>query len=387
MLGLIPPFDRSPHAMIRWILLAVLVVAVSASVPIVLSALPSTEGGSTLHPATTKPTGPVGKLAFEGDRVHDFGVLAQDGHGEKSWVVKNVGEGDLEILKGATSCRCTVANFKNNESKIVLKPGESTELKITWHAKPDDNGPFAQEASIETNDPEQPKMSFRITGNVQPAISMQPPVPDFDFSTTPNDVKTPSRLALSSADKPDFKITSVTTTNPEAIETAVHPLSDAEKKQLKYENGYRVDINLLPSKALGAFNEEVIINTDHPMRPSIRVVVRGNRVGPIALAPSSIRIHDATSSDGGSKTMILTVRDREEPTKIEVEQQPEKFQVTIEPVDNKDNASKIHRYRLTATVPPGTTPGASAGVLLLKTDHPSAQQIKIPYDVAVLSGE
>lgn len=373
--------------MIRWILLAVLVVAVSASVPIVLSALPSDESGSIdLHPAP-KPTGPVGKLSVEGEPVHDFGIMAQDGHDEKTWVIKNVGEGNLDLLKGNTSCRCTVTNFQNNQSKIVLKPGESTEMKISWHAKPDDNGPFAQEASIETNDPAQPKLTFRITGNVQPAISMEPPVPDFDFSTTPNDVKTPSRLALSSSDKPDFKITSVTSTRPDVIETAVSPLTDEEMKQLKYKSGYRVDINLLPSKDLGAFSEEVVINTDHPMRPTIRVAVHGNRVGPIALIPGSIRIHDATSSDGGSKTLVLTVRDREEPTKIEIEGQPEKFQVKIEPVDKKGDASKVHHYRLIATVPPGTAPGVSKGELLLKTDHPSVRQVKVPYDVAVLSGD
>lgn len=378
--------------MIRWILLAVLVVAISAAVPVVLSVLPADSTGAiTLHPVPAR-VGPVGQLLVEGKPEYDFGDMAQQSTGSHDWVVKNVGSGDLELTKGSSTCMCTVADFtvdpktgKARES-LVLKPGDSTTITLTWKTK-DSHGRFEKSASFLTSDPEHPEFWFRIMGSVEPAIMMQPTVPDFDFGSVANKEPSQARWALSSPDKPDFKILSITSSRPDILEADVKPLTTEEQAELKFKSGYRIDITLKPTTELGAFQEELIVKTDHPKQPEVRAAIHGNRVGPVSLVPGSIRINDANSIDGGSRTLLVTVRDQEGPTRFEVENVPAKLQVKIEPADDPNHQdSKVHRYRLTATVPPGTAPGISQGELVLKTDHPYASQVKVPVNVVVLSG-
>ncbi len=87
--------------MLRWIILAVIVVGLSAAVPVLLANLPTdSEGGLVLARASSERKGPVGKLYVEGDPTHDFGTLSNWATGEKEWTVKNVGQGDLELTMG-----------------------------------------------------------------------------------------------------------------------------------------------------------------------------------------------------------------------------------------------------------------------------------------------
>ncbi len=153
--------------MIRWILLAVLVVGISAAIPIVLSALPTDSNGAVVFQPVSERIGPVGELLVEGKPEYDFGDMAQQSEGKHEWVVKNVGPGDLELNKGSSTCMCTVADFSPDpetgevHEKIVLKPGEETKITLTWKTK-DSNGRFEKSASILSSDPEHPEFWFRI---------------------------------------------------------------------------------------------------------------------------------------------------------------------------------------------------------------------------------
>ncbi len=130
----------------------------------------------------------------------------------------------------------------------------------------------------------------------------------------------------------------------------------------------------------------MILKTDHPKQPEIRASLSGNRIGPISLVPAAIRINDANSVEGGSRSLLLTVRDQEGPTEFEIESLPSKLQVEITPADDNPQSGKPRRYRLTAKVPPGVNPGTVQGELVLKTNHPFASIVKVPVNIVVLSG-
>ncbi len=372
--------------MTRWILLAVLVVVISAAVPVALSLLPadSTSHGVTLHSVRSDGK-PTGKVYVEGETLYNFGKMAQRDDGSHQWVIKNVGEGDLELSGGSSTCMCTVATFEkgpNDEERksLVLKPGQSTPIKVTWHTK-DTNGPFEKSASILTNDPERQEVWFTISGVVQPALTTQPADPTFDFSSIPSEEPTQGRLAISSPDKPDFQILSITSTRPESVNATYRPLNNEEKAQLNYDNGYRVDIEVKPSPILGVFSEEILIVTDHPRQKELRVPVSGRRVGPISATPETIRM-TASNQTGGTRSSILWVRGQES-TRFEVASKPENLQVEITPAEETATDAKVRKYRLTATIPPGTSPGVITGFVVLKTDHPNAGEMKLPVNITV----
>jgi hypothetical protein len=377
----------------RWIVLSVAIVALSAVIPIVLSNLPEEEVSPVRFPVAESAKANPGKVLVEEERRHDFGKLSTFSEGEREWVIKNVGTGDLTLKSGTSSCYCTVANFTkpdgevNREASLVLKPGESTPIRVSWKTK-DKPGKFAQRVTVLTSDPGQPEIEFLVSGMIYPPIVTVPEDPIFDFASVENSESPLGRLALTSYDQPDFQITEVVASDPASISTEIKPLGDDELKKLGFPSGLRLDVTLKPSDELGEFAEQVTIKTNHPKMPEIVVPVRGKRIGPISVAPERIRLN-ASSERGGRMNLVLMVREQEQ-THFEVVRKPESLQVAIEPIEEAPaSGSKVRRYRLKIEVPPGTPAGATdpnrPDEVVITTDHPRARTIRIPVTLVVMS--
>jgi hypothetical protein len=114
---------------------------------------------------------PKGKARAEvpGGMKHNFGLMSPDEDGEHTFVIKNVGEEPLTLELGATTCKCTLGEL----DKSTLKPGEQTEIKLSWHVQTNANE-FGQSAEVRTNDPTQPALRFEIEGNVVREMEMLP---------------------------------------------------------------------------------------------------------------------------------------------------------------------------------------------------------------------
>jgi hypothetical protein len=263
-------------------------------------------------------------------------------------------------------------------------------LTVSWNTK-DRQGAFEQGTSIGTSDPEVPDFWFRVVGEVQPPILTDPQGSDLNFLSIPNSAPQTQPMLIASPDRPELKITEIQSSNPDSVMASVRPMTEEELKQanssaLKVKAGYRATIEAKPLPVLGNFEEEIVFKTDHPQRPEVRVKVRGRRVGPIDLVPeSAIVIRDASTPRGGSRNLMLNVRDGQD-THFEVDKTPEGLQVTIDPVDNQGRGeSKVRLYKLTASVPPGTPAGEIKGSVIVKTDHPQVGELKIPVEVVVMS--
>lgn len=381
--------------MVRWIILAVIVVAASAALPFLVVSLPTDAAGAKVLSAGPKKGGPHGKLFVEGKPVHEFPVMAQRSEGKKTWTVKNVGQGDLSIEIGSYTCMCTVAELAPDpktgarRDALVLKPGETTELTVTWNTK-EKVGAFEQSTSIVTSDPEVQQFWFRIVGEVQPAIVTDPPQLNYAFGKIPNSAPVTAPLWMASPDRPDFQITEIASSNPKSVMATVRPMTEEEMAKnpaSKGKGGYLATIEVKPSEELGNFREEITLRTDHPKQEELKVMVEGRRVGPIEIVPAaSLVLRDANTETGGTQTLLVSVRDgRETEFVVEPESVPEGLQVTIDPADNQGREVKVRLYKLTAKVPPGTPAGAIDGELVLRTDHPGVSRVKIPVRVVVLS--
>lgn len=367
--------------MMRWAVLTLLVVAASAAVPLIIMNLPeSTPDRAVRHAAPIKK-GPTGRVAVEGEAKHEFGTMAFHTKGEKDFVLKNVGEAPLELYQGATSCQCTVANFKNEEETIALKPGEETTLKVTWNPK--QPGKFTQTVSVKTNDPTRPEVKFTVEGTVEPALVTFPNPASLDFGSIPNSEPHLARIAVSSPTKADLKIVSIKSDRPELFKATFEPLTPEERTFLKFDSGYQIKVELQPTKTLGIFQGEVVVETDHPLEKELRIPVGGKLIGSITALPESVRLGNVRGVEGGTGSILLSVR-RDEPTQFEVESAPENLKVEVSPVDVKPGADgNARQYRMTVSVPRGTAPGVIDGMIVLKTDHPQADHLKIPTHVTV----
>jgi len=92
---------------------------------------------------------------------HNFGDINQGDVVTHSFVISNTGGDLLKISSVKASCGCTAANPDKNE----LKPGESTNIVVTFNSK-GRKGPQTKTVTVTTNDPEKPQVTLHIKCNV-----------------------------------------------------------------------------------------------------------------------------------------------------------------------------------------------------------------------------
>jgi hypothetical protein len=92
---------------------------------------------------------------------YDFGDIIQDSVITTIFVITNEGSDLLKIDTVWASCGCTAVM----PAKKELKPGESTDLKVTFNSK-GRSGRQRKTINVETNDPNNSTLKLALTGNV-----------------------------------------------------------------------------------------------------------------------------------------------------------------------------------------------------------------------------
>jgi hypothetical protein len=370
--------------MLRWIVLVVVVVALTAAATFFVQYVPES-GLDPNFPVTETTAGPHAKVEIAEPLTYEFGVMSHHDAGKHTWEIKNTGEGNLELwLDGTPTCHCTIAEFETagraEEGKpkknVVVEPGRATKINLKWETREWKEGGYVQSATFGTNDPTRPSFKVAVKGVVHPPIIVVPPQM-ISLPSVSTEDSTKARIAVFSIDRPETKITKVTTSRPAYIVAQATPLTPEDAKFFKVKHGYRVDVEVKPGMPIGQFHDEIVIQTDHPRQSEQKVSIGGSVTGPISAVPSLVRILNVTSAVGVTKEIALLVRGAKA-IKFEVARKPDALEVAIEPDDSNKG-----RYRMKVTVPKGTAPGRIDGFIILKTDHPKVGELKIPVDIFV----
>ena len=118
-----------------------------------------------------------------GEQSHNWGDIdIMGGKVEKTFEIKNSGDGDLEIANIVTSCMCTEAQVEILEEKSpvfgmhtrsswkgVIKSGEVAKIRVVFDPLfhgPEAVGPITRIVAIDTNDKNNKKLELRLSGNV-----------------------------------------------------------------------------------------------------------------------------------------------------------------------------------------------------------------------------
>ena len=366
--------------MLRWIILAFGLIVLSAAAMFIYQtpSEPVPEPSAESHERPSD--GPPPKLEIVGDKAHQFNAMVVGAKGSHTWEFKNVGRGPLEVWLEETTCSCTVATLKSAEGerirKITIEPGKSAPIEVGWDGRKP--GRFGQAATIGTTDPDNRSVTLTILGTIVAPVEVRPSETITLPDAQPEEARS-TNLAIVSIDRPELKLVKVASTKPEAIAAEVKPMAPKDLERLKVKSGYDVAVKVKPGLPAGRFSEEILVETDHPSRPSLKVTIVGNTVGPISVLPPRIRMPSVANLVGGSQDLALIVRGNRE-THFEVASKPEKLKISITREDKPDAQG---RYRLTVTVPPRTAPGLVDDPIVLKTDHPKVKELRIPVSIYV----
>jgi hypothetical protein len=280
-----------------------------------------------------------------------------------------------------STCSCTIAKLKSAEgkekTKVMVKPRAATTIDLQWQTK-QFRDEYKKGATIGTNDPTRRSVALNVVGKVYPPVVVFPSE-TMTFNGVSNEEPHQAKAAVFSVDRPDLKIKKLSTTRPEFLVPQFRPLSPEECKMLKVKAGLEVIVEMKPGMPLGRFQDEIVIETDHPMKSELKLTVAGNTTGPISVIPDRVSIQSVSSSQGGSRDLTILVRGGK-PTTFTVAYHPKKVRVEITP---DDTPTQKGRYKMSVIVPPGTAAGPIEDLIVLKTDHPKASEMKIPVNILI----
>lgn len=115
------------------------------------------------------------KIAVD-NAVYDFGTVLEGVFVTHKFILSNVGDEPLTITRVRVACGCTATAL----SKTNLEPGESVELEAnldTSHY----GGRISKSIYVESNDPENARLTLRLTGIVTQPKPYHVAISDFNY--------------------------------------------------------------------------------------------------------------------------------------------------------------------------------------------------------------
>jgi hypothetical protein len=234
-------------------------------------------------PAPPAPAGAAAPRIEFDSKEADLGVVILGEGGTHVFRFKNAGTADLEVRRVKPSCGCTAALLTASR----LKPGETGEIKITFDSAGRPRGFQELTVSVFTNDPQEKDFGdqvslLRVRAEVSSLIRTVPEVAYFqDLLKGSAEVR---KVALLAEDRAELQVLGVDVASP-FVEASVAPLVRGKKK------GGELTIRVRPEAPAGRLDSAVVVRTDHPRQPTIRIGVIGTIHGPIRYFPDRFVIH------------------------------------------------------------------------------------------------
>lgn len=247
--------------------------------------------------------------------IKDYGVVPKGDKLDWSFVIKNTGNTDLQIIAAKPGCGCTVADFDK-----VIKPGETG--KVNAHVDTTNfAGPIAKSVTVETNDPSNPTAQLTIHAVVKPYVEAYP-AGFVRYNLLQGDAETQSVTLYSEEDEP-FQITGVKVpgdwvkVNYKKIDDPAQIAQVGKKDQAQY----RFDITVGgPDAKIGPLAEKVLITTNSKHQPEYPISLSGVIRPTFRVDPTGVNFGEVAPSDNAA-TRSITLRSNNLKT-------PETFSVT-----------------------------------------------------------
>ncbi|HSP33341.1 MAG TPA: DUF1573 domain-containing protein [Thermoanaerobaculia bacterium] len=304
--------------------------------------------------------------------VKDFGTIPKGDKLDWTFLVKNTGNADLQILSARPSCGCTVADWDK-----VVKPGETG--KVSAHVDTTNfTGPIAKAITIDTNDPSTPSAQLTIHAIVKPYVEAYPAgFVRFNLLQGDTDVQT---VTLYSEESEPFEITKVESPepwikvdtrkidDPTALVTGVGRQGQAQ---------YRISITAGgPEAKIGPIANKVHIATNSKHTPDYYLTVSGVVRPPFRVEPSGVNFGEVTPNDtAATRSVVLRSNNIKAPETFVVskaESDVPGVTAAVKPTANKGE------YEVTLQVAPNAKPGDVTGDVKIYTNDKIAPVVTVP---------
>ena len=311
--------------------------------------------------------------------VKEYGEVAKGDKLDWSFLIKNTGTSDLQIIAAKPGCGCTVADFDK-----VIKPGETG--KVTAHVDTTAfAGPIAKTVTLETNDPSSPSSTLTIHAVVKPYVEAYP-AGFVRFNQLQGDVTTQSVTLYSEEDEP-FEIKDVQVPG-DWVKVAFKKLDEADRVPnvgKAGQNQYKVDITIGGTDAkVGPLYDKVRIVTNSKHTPEYPISISGVIRPTYRVEPTMLNFGEVAPSDAAAtRSVLLHSNDMKTPEQFivtKVESTVPGITTAFKPLAQKGD------YEVTLQVAKDAKPGDIDGSVKIYTSDKVNPIVTVPVKGTVKSG-
>jgi hypothetical protein len=301
----------------------------------------------------------------------DFGTVVFGDMPSHVLTIKNEGDADLHLTNVRGSCSCTVPKLKTN----LLKPGEATEVEIHFNTRKR-QGSITQTVTIQSDDPKNSTLTFRVTGEVKKLVNVEP-----------------ANVMLTGAKRDEAMSATVRITNDsgEPLSPEIKRISSeyigASLKEIEKGKVYELIVTTKPPLPYGRTPAGIELTTGNPRQPDLQIPVNANIQARVSATPPVVFVPAQQTQGTARQVRIRYFGESPEFKVIGVESSnPDK--VTVELMEAKapqymprgpsSTWSPKLEQEVKVQVPPGSELGDGGVTITIKTNDPEFAEVTIP---------
>lgn len=304
--------------------------------------------------------------------VKDYGTVPKGEKLEWSFLVKNTGNTDLQIIAAKPGCGCTVADFDK-----VIKPGSTG--KVTAHVDTTAfAGPIAKSVTLETNDPNTPTAQLTLHAIVKPYVEAYP-AGFVRFNLLQGDADSQTVTLYSEEDDP-FEITKIEVPG-DYVKATFAKIANKEDLAPNVgkpgQNQYKVTITVGgPDAKIGPLADKIHIYTNSKHQPEYPISISGVVRPTFRVDPAGVNFGEVAPSDSAAtRSILLHSNDTKTPEKFMVtkaESSVSTVMTSVKPGANKGD------YEVTLSLAKDSKPGDIDGTVKIYTSDKINPVVTVP---------
>lgn len=303
------------------------------------------------------------------DPIKDVGVVNRGAKIEHRFEIQNDGDKELTIREVQPACGCTVAEFDR-----TIAPGQAGFVQAIVDTS-DFRGPIAKSVTVFTTDPDNAKFNLTIKADIRMQIESKPGYAR--MIVVQGELVEPSRQWLWTPEGPELEIKGVTSPYP-FLEVSHRLATAEERKSGGADRQWLVDLKLADSAPVGPMAGNVIVRTNHPRQPEVRIPVSGFVRPVVSVKPRAADFGRLELSEPFSATLEVKNLGSGKISVLSASTDVSGAATEVEEVE----AGK--RYRVQVTLQPGMATGPFQGKLQIETSSKLAPTLEVELKGTVL---
>jgi hypothetical protein len=196
--------------------------------------------------------------AFVSEARFDFGHVPEGPTVTHRFAIENRGEGPLHILDAKASCGCTRLDYEAG-----IAPGRTGYIEAVLKTEGDGGRSVQITIDVQTDDPRQSRFRLHLVGGIEKVVHIAPSIVRFEGVAGRPLTR---EVVIQPTAKYPFRILSVDTKKGACFSC------ELSREQRDRHPVYRLTVNMDQARK-GRYFDKIIIRTDSPYRPEIKIGV------------------------------------------------------------------------------------------------------------------